>query len=155
MRAAERNDEAQARALVRDLVLALQAALLVKHAPPAVADAFCASRLAGEGGAAFGTLPRGLRPARDRRARRAAILSYSFPNIASTSATCARKPTVKASVRSTGHAERVDDGVRQPRPEIDRAGDHGGFRSNGRMASRISTSGAKITRFSTALVCAK
>ena len=42
---ADRNDEAQARALTRDLVLALQAALLVKHAPPAVADAFCASRL--------------------------------------------------------------------------------------------------------------
>ena len=31
-----------------------------RHAPPAVADAFCASRLAGEGGGAFGTLPRGL-----------------------------------------------------------------------------------------------
>jgi len=51
---------AQARVLARDLVLALQAALLVKHSPPAVADAFCASRLAGEGGTAFGTLPRGL-----------------------------------------------------------------------------------------------
>ena len=48
--APDRNDEAQARALTRDLVLALQAALLVKHAPPAVADAFCASRLVGEGG---------------------------------------------------------------------------------------------------------
>ena len=45
---ADRNDEAQARALVRDLVLALQAALLIKHAPAAVADAFCASRLGGE-----------------------------------------------------------------------------------------------------------
>ena len=43
--APERNDEGQARALTRDLVLALQAALLLKHAPPAVADAFCASRL--------------------------------------------------------------------------------------------------------------
>jgi len=56
--APERNDETQARALVRDLVLALQAALLVKHAPAAVADAFCASRLGGESGGAFGTLPR-------------------------------------------------------------------------------------------------
>ena len=56
----ERNDEAQARALTRDLVLALQAALLVKHAPAFVADAFCASRLNGEGGAAFGLLPRGV-----------------------------------------------------------------------------------------------
>jgi putative acyl-CoA dehydrogenase len=56
----ERNDEAQARALVRELVLALQAALMVKHAPTAVADAFCASRLTGEGAGAFGLLPRGL-----------------------------------------------------------------------------------------------
>ena len=30
------------------------------HAPPAVADAFCASRLAGDSGRAFGTLPPGL-----------------------------------------------------------------------------------------------
>jgi putative acyl-CoA dehydrogenase len=58
--AADRNDESQARVLVRDLVLALQAALLIKHSPPAVADAFCASRLGGESGGAFGTLPRGL-----------------------------------------------------------------------------------------------
>jgi len=56
--APERHDEAQARALTRDLVLALQAALLVKHAPAYVADAFCASRLDGEGGAAFGLMPR-------------------------------------------------------------------------------------------------
>jgi putative acyl-CoA dehydrogenase len=59
LRAADRNDESQARVLVRDLVLALQGALLVKHAPAAVADAFCASRLTGEGATAFGTLPRG------------------------------------------------------------------------------------------------
>jgi putative acyl-CoA dehydrogenase len=59
MTGADRNDEAQARVLTRDLVLALQAALLIKHAPHAVADAFCASRLNGEGGAVFGTLPRG------------------------------------------------------------------------------------------------
>ncbi len=58
--AAGRNDESQARGLVRDLVLALQAALLIKHAPAAVADAFCASRLGGDAGFAFGTLPRGL-----------------------------------------------------------------------------------------------
>jgi putative acyl-CoA dehydrogenase len=60
LRAADRNDESQARVLVRDLVLALQGALLIKHAPAAVADAFCASRLAGESTTAFGTLPRGL-----------------------------------------------------------------------------------------------
>jgi putative acyl-CoA dehydrogenase len=58
--AADRNDESQARVLVRDLVLALQASLLVKHSQAAVADAFCASRLGGESGGAFGTLPRGL-----------------------------------------------------------------------------------------------
>jgi putative acyl-CoA dehydrogenase len=58
--APERNDEMQARVLTRDLVLALQASLLVKHAPAAVSDAFCASRLAGEGGSAFGLLPRGV-----------------------------------------------------------------------------------------------
>jgi len=60
LRAADRNDESQARVLVRALVLALQAALLAKHSPGAVADAFCASRLNGESGGAFGTLPRGL-----------------------------------------------------------------------------------------------
>jgi putative acyl-CoA dehydrogenase len=60
LRAADRNDESQARVLVRDLVLALQAALLIKHSPAAVADAFCASRLTEAGGGAFGTLPRGL-----------------------------------------------------------------------------------------------
>jgi putative acyl-CoA dehydrogenase len=59
LNADERHDEAQARALVRDLVLGLQAALLLKHAPSAVSDAFCASRLVGESGGAFGTLPHG------------------------------------------------------------------------------------------------
>jgi putative acyl-CoA dehydrogenase len=53
-------DESQARVLVRDLVLALQAALLVRHAPPALADAFCAVRLAEDRGASFGLLPQGV-----------------------------------------------------------------------------------------------
>jgi putative acyl-CoA dehydrogenase len=55
--------EAGARRLAERLALALTAGLLVRHAPPAVADAFCASRLAGDGGypgGAFGTLPPGL-----------------------------------------------------------------------------------------------
>jgi putative acyl-CoA dehydrogenase len=56
----ERNDESQARMLTRELVLGLQAALLIRHAPSAVADAFCASRLGAEGGSAFGLLPQGL-----------------------------------------------------------------------------------------------
>ena len=51
--------ELRARSLVERMAKALQASLLVRHAPPAVADAFCASRLAGDGGLAFGTLPAG------------------------------------------------------------------------------------------------
>jgi putative acyl-CoA dehydrogenase len=50
----------EARRVVEDLALALQASLLVPHSPPAVAHAFCASRLAGEGGRVYGTLPPGV-----------------------------------------------------------------------------------------------
>ena len=53
--------EARARRSVERLALALQAALLVRFAPPAVADAFCASRL-GDGGLGFGTLPPSVDP---------------------------------------------------------------------------------------------
>jgi putative acyl-CoA dehydrogenase len=49
-----------ARRVVEDLAVALQASLLVRHAPPAVADAFCATRLAGQGGRVYGTLPAGV-----------------------------------------------------------------------------------------------
>jgi putative acyl-CoA dehydrogenase len=52
--------QSQARALARDLVLALQAALLVRHAPAAIADAFCAARLGDGRGGAFGLLPQGV-----------------------------------------------------------------------------------------------
>ncbi|WP_305788943.1 acyl-CoA dehydrogenase family protein [Symbioplanes lichenis] len=51
--------EDQARRLVERMALVLQGSLLVRYAPPAVADAFCASRLGGDGGATFGTLPAG------------------------------------------------------------------------------------------------
>ena len=51
--------EPRARRLVERLALALQGSLLVRHGDPAVADAFCASRL-GDGGAVYGTLPVGL-----------------------------------------------------------------------------------------------
>jgi putative acyl-CoA dehydrogenase len=51
--------EARARSVVERLALALQASLLVRYGDPATADAFCASRLAGESGLAFGTLPSG------------------------------------------------------------------------------------------------
>ncbi|MGW6791150.1 acyl-CoA dehydrogenase family protein [Streptomyces chartreusis] len=49
--------EARARRLTERLALVLQGSLLVRFAPPEVADAFCASRLGNDGGAAFGTLP--------------------------------------------------------------------------------------------------
>ena len=49
--------ETQARITAERMALALQGALLVRHAPAAVADAFCASRLGSEAGRAFGTLP--------------------------------------------------------------------------------------------------
>jgi putative acyl-CoA dehydrogenase len=52
--------ELRARRLVERMALALQGALLVRHAPAAVADAFCASRLAGDGGLQYGTLPAGV-----------------------------------------------------------------------------------------------
>jgi putative acyl-CoA dehydrogenase len=57
---AGRPDEAQARRLAEMIVLAVQGALLARFAPPAIADAFCASRLEGERGGAFGALPPGL-----------------------------------------------------------------------------------------------
>ena len=50
--------EYRARRLTEGIALALQASLLVRHAPAPVADLFCAARL-GEGGAGFGTLPPG------------------------------------------------------------------------------------------------
>ena len=52
--------ELRARRLVERLALCLQGSLLVRHGDPAVADAFCASRLGGDGGRAYGTLPAGL-----------------------------------------------------------------------------------------------
>jgi putative acyl-CoA dehydrogenase len=51
--------EAEARRLAQDVALAVQAALLAQTAPPAVVGAFCASRLGGDWGNAFGTLGAG------------------------------------------------------------------------------------------------
>jgi putative acyl-CoA dehydrogenase len=55
-------EEAQRRArrLVEGLALVLQGSLVVRHSPPAVAEAFLASRLGGDWGQAFGTLPPGV-----------------------------------------------------------------------------------------------
>jgi putative acyl-CoA dehydrogenase len=52
--------EARARRLVEEMALALQGSLLVRFGHPAVAEAFLASRLAGDEGLALGTLPPGL-----------------------------------------------------------------------------------------------
>ena len=49
--------EARARRVVERMALVLAGSLLVRFAPPAVADAYCASRLGGDWGTAFGTLP--------------------------------------------------------------------------------------------------
>ncbi|MGH2692365.1 MAG: isovaleryl-CoA dehydrogenase [Actinomycetota bacterium] len=49
--------ETRARRLTERLAMALQGSILVRHAPNAVADAFCGSRLAGDGGRSYGTLP--------------------------------------------------------------------------------------------------
>jgi putative acyl-CoA dehydrogenase len=49
----------RARSIVERMAVALQASLLLRNSPPAVADAFCAARL-GEGGRVYGTLPKGI-----------------------------------------------------------------------------------------------
>jgi putative acyl-CoA dehydrogenase len=52
--------EPVARRVVEMMAIALQASLLVRYSSAAVADAFCATRLDGDWGRAFGTLPQGL-----------------------------------------------------------------------------------------------
>jgi putative acyl-CoA dehydrogenase len=54
------SEETDGRRFAERLALALQASLLLRSSPPAVADAFCASRLEGESGSAFGTLGPGV-----------------------------------------------------------------------------------------------
>ena len=46
-----------ARELTEKLAVALQASLVIQHSSPAIADAYIASRIAGQHGSAFGTLP--------------------------------------------------------------------------------------------------
>src|SRR4051794_2960939 len=65
--------ELRARRLVERMALVLQGSLVVRYSPPAVADAFCASRLGGDWGHAFGTLP----PTVDTQA----ILERSAPKV--------------------------------------------------------------------------
>jgi len=54
------DTQTQARRVVERLALTLQGSLLVRNTPAAVSDAFCAARLGGEGGRAYGTLPAGV-----------------------------------------------------------------------------------------------
>jgi len=49
--------EVRARRVVEEMAVTMQAALMVRHAAPAAADAFIATRLEGDWGACFGTLP--------------------------------------------------------------------------------------------------
>jgi putative acyl-CoA dehydrogenase len=51
----------RARRIAGQVALCLQASLLLRFAPAAVADTFCATRLAGDWGTVLGTLPTGLR----------------------------------------------------------------------------------------------
>jgi putative acyl-CoA dehydrogenase len=54
------DPEGQARRVVQRMALVLQGSLLTRYSPPAVADAFVVSRLGGDWGHTFGTLPSGL-----------------------------------------------------------------------------------------------
>ena len=58
--AGDEDLECRARDLVDRMALGLQAALLVRHAPSWVADAFCRSRLEARGHHQYGTLPSGV-----------------------------------------------------------------------------------------------
>ncbi len=49
--------ESDARRFTERIAIALQASLLVRFSPPAISDGFCVSRLKGDAGRAFGTLP--------------------------------------------------------------------------------------------------
>jgi putative acyl-CoA dehydrogenase len=52
--------ESRARRVVERMAVVLQGSLLVRYGDPVVADAFCASRLGGDWGHTFGTLPAGM-----------------------------------------------------------------------------------------------
>ncbi|MFE3290132.1 acyl-CoA dehydrogenase family protein [Rhodococcus sp. NPDC059234] len=65
----------RARRIVGDMALALQGSLLVRHGHPAVADAFCVSRLSGDWGSVLGTLPTGVDTA--------AIIARATPKVGS------------------------------------------------------------------------
>ncbi len=53
-------DESNARRLVERMCQVFAGSLLVRHAQPSIADAYCATRLGGDWGQAYGTLPAGI-----------------------------------------------------------------------------------------------
>ena len=65
--------EDQARHLVEQMAVALQASVLARHAPACVADAFCATRLAAHAGSAYGAF--------DAKIDTAAILKRAMPMV--------------------------------------------------------------------------
>ncbi|HVV66143.1 MAG TPA: acyl-CoA dehydrogenase family protein [Rhizomicrobium sp.] len=67
------HGEADARLLVERMAIALQASLLVRHSPHAVADAFCATRLADRPGFVYGAL--------DAKVDEDAIIARATPQI--------------------------------------------------------------------------
>ena len=89
------RSRARARRVVEGMALCLQGSLLVRHAPPAVADAFCASRLAGDGGLEYGTLPAGIDFEAHHRAQPAAaeLEPYAAPG-------APRSPTAAPTIES-------------------------------------------------------
>src|SRR5207249_5010912 len=58
--AATAVSERDARLFAELLAVLFEASLLIRHSIPEIADAFCATRLAGEWGHAFGTLPQSI-----------------------------------------------------------------------------------------------
>jgi len=56
--------QTDARRLVEAMAIALEGSLLARHGPPEVSDAFIATRVAGDHGSTFGTMPSGLPIAR-------------------------------------------------------------------------------------------
>jgi putative acyl-CoA dehydrogenase len=73
-RLADTVAESGARRLVEQLALALQASLLVRHAPTVVADAFCAGRLSEHPGFAYGAF--------EGQIETNAILARAMPQLA-------------------------------------------------------------------------
>ena len=108
--------EPRARRVVERMALALQGSLLVRYGDEAVADAFCASRLAGDWGQAFGTLPAGTdfaphhRPPPRRCPERDSALSRAADRAGDGST---RRPSRFALEAPTGHAGQLDTGELQ------------------------------------------